>query len=253
MIKIVFSDEFYKVYADEPAAIDGRMESIIDYIKSNSNYEIIEPQKADIMDILSVHSKEYVDTLYAGNFEKYNIATLSAGGAIMASDMAMNGNPAFAAIRPPGHHSYRNQTWGYCYLSNMAIAINRLFQKGKIQSAFILDFDAHTGDGTIDCLKSNANVKIFNPMAEKSNYMKLVEEYLKELPYVDIIGVCAGFDSYEKDCGGKLSTFDFYTIGWQIKMLTKKFGHNRRFATLEGGYYLPDLGKNVFAFCQGFE
>lgn len=252
-MKIVFSEEFYKVYADEPAAITGRMESIMDSLKSCSKYEIIKPQKADIMDILALHTKEYVDKFYADGFEKYNIATLSAGGAITASEEAMNGNPTFAAIRPPGHHAYRNQTWGYCYFSNMAIAINRLFQKGKIQSAFILDFDAHTGDGTIDCLKSNPNIKIFNPMAEKSNYMKVVEEYLKELPYVDIIGVCAGFDSYEKDCGGKLSTFDFYTIGWQIKMLTKKFGHNRRFATLEGGYYLPDLGKNVLSFCQGFE
>ena len=30
-------------------------------------------------------------------------------------------------------------------------------------------------------------------------------------------------------------------------------GEGRRFALLEGGYYLPDLGRNVLAFCEGFE
>jgi acetoin utilization deacetylase AcuC-like enzyme len=70
---------------------------------------------------------------------------------------------------------------------------------------------------------------------------------------VDIIAVSAGFDNYEKDLGKKLRTFDFYNIGLILKNLCKRFGHNRRFAVLEGGYYLPDLGKNVEAFCGGFE
>ena len=29
--------------------------------------------------------------------------------------------------------------------------------------------------------------------------------------------------------------------------------HQHRFAVLEGGYYLPDLGNNALAFCRGFE
>lgn len=252
-MKIVFSDEFYKVYRDEPAAVSGRMESIINTIKSESNYQIIEPKKIDIFDLLEIHNKEYIDKLIEENNEIFQIASLSAGGAVLASELACNGESAFAAIRPPGHHAYRNQAWGYCYLSNMAVAINKLFKNGRINSALIMDFDAHTGDGTIDCLKSNPNIRIFNPMAEKDNYMAVVDEYIKQAEYADIIAVCAGFDSYEKDCGGKLRTFDFYSIGWKLKMLSKRFGHNRRFAILEGGYYLPDLGKNVLSFCQGFE
>ena len=69
----------------------------------------------------------------------------------------------------------------------------------------------------------------------------------------DIIGVCAGFDSYQKDVGRTLSTFDFYVIGVLMKKFAKRASSHRRFAILEGGYYLPDLGKNVLAFCQGFE
>ncbi|MBA7516024.1 hypothetical protein ES705_08069 [subsurface metagenome] len=70
---------------------------------------------------------------------------------------------------------------------------------------------------------------------------------------VDIVAVSAGFDSYKEDVGKKLTTFDFYLIGRLMKKFAKRMGHKRRFAILEDGYYLPDLGKNVLAFCQGFE
>ena len=252
-MKLIFHPEFYKVYSDESAAVAGRMEAIIDYVQNNSDYEIVQPVKADYFDLSAVHEEPYLKQIYSEKYKQYQMAVLAAGGAIMASEIAINGEPAFAAIRPPGHHAYKNQAWGYCYLCNMAIALTKLIKNAKISSAFILDFDAHTGDGTIDCLKQNKNIKIFNPMAEADKYIKVIEDYIKELDYVDIVCVCAGFDSYEKDCGGKLKTFDYYTIGRMMKLLAKRFGHNRRFAILEGGYYQPDLGKNVLSFMQGFD
>ncbi len=88
---------------------------------------------------------------------------------------------------------------------------------------------------------------------DRDSYVAVVEGFVKQLNHVDIIAVNAGFDSYEKDAGHKLATFDFYRIGYILKLLAKKMGHERRFAILEGGYYQPDLGKNVLAFCQGFE
>lgn len=250
-MKIVFHNDFYKVYSDESAAVSGRMEAIMNDMPHL--YQVITPEKADYFDITAVHDENYVKEVSNNKYEIYQLALLAAGAAIKASEIGISGEPAFAAVRPPGHHAYRNQAWGYCYFCNMAVALNKLIKSGKINSAFILDFDAHTGDGTIDCLKHNKNIKILNPMAESHNYISTIENYLKELEYVDIIAVCAGFDSYEKDCGGKLKTFDFYTMGRMMKLLSKKFGHNKRFAILEGGYYQPDLGKNVLAFIQGFE
>jgi len=85
------------------------------------------------------------------------------------------------------------------------------------------------------------------------DYLREIENYIHDIGYVDIVGVSAGFDSYKEDMGKKLTTFDFYLIGRLMKKFTKRMGHERRFAILEGGYYLPDLGKNVLAFCQGFE
>ena len=48
----------------------------------------------------------------------------------------------------------------------MAIALKKLKNEGLITSAFVLDFDAHTGDGTRDCLSDWKDVKILNPMAD---------------------------------------------------------------------------------------
>jgi acetoin utilization deacetylase AcuC-like enzyme len=182
------------------------------------------------------------------------MALLSAGGAIRASRIAMDTEPAFACIRPPGHHAHPSSAWGYCVFCNMAVALKKLRNEGMINSAFILDFDAHGGDGTIDCLSDWKEAIILNPMADdRDSYVAVVEGFVKQLNHVDIIAVNAGFDSYEKDAGHKLATFDFYRIGYILKLLAKKMGHERRFAILEGGYYQPDLGKNVLAFCQGFE
>ena len=179
---------------------------------------------------------------------------LSVGSAISAGEFACSGIVSMSVNRPPGHHAYKDMAWGYCHFSNMAISLLSLLKAKKIKSAFLLDFDAHTGDGTKDILKEYNNIKVFNPMAETpEEYIVIIEKYIKDLSSVDMIAVSAGFDNYEKDLGKKLRTFDFYTIGYILKKLSKKFNNTPRFAVLEGGYYLPDLGKNVVAFCEGFE
>ena len=50
----------------------------------------------------------------------------------------------------------------------------------------------------------------------------------------------------------KLDTTDFFLIGRCFRDFTRRQGHERRFAVLEGGYFLPALGRNVAAFCKGF-
>ena len=252
-MKIVFHNKFFESdYATDGASVPGRMESIMNELISANGFDIIEPAKADLFDIMLAHKKEYIDTIYANN-KLYEMALLSAGGAILASQLAYGSLPSFACVRPPGHHAYQNQSWGYCHFCNMAIALLKLKAEGKINSAFVLDFDAHTGDGTKDCLRDWKEVKILNPMSESDKYISEIENFIAGIDYVDIIAVSAGFDSYCLDVGGKLQTFDFYNIGRIMKNLSLRMKHGRRFAILEGGYYLPDLGKNVLAFCQGFE
>jgi len=253
-MKIVFHKDFnHTDYASDGAAAAGRMESIMEALSVEDQYDVVSPLPASYEDLFRAHSQTHIENI-AKDDSLFKMAALSAGGAIVAAEIAFKEEPAFACIRPPGHHASKASTWGYCAFCNMGIALLRLKEKGLIKSAFVLDFDAHKGDGTIDVLSGWKDVKILNPMADDNNiYIKVIEDYIAKIKHVDIIAVSAGFDSYEKDLGKKLKTFDFYLIGRLMKKLAKKMRHHRRFAILEGGYYQPDLGKNVLAFCQGFE
>ena len=252
-MKILFHDKFCESdYASDGASVPGRLEAIMGVIGRESAFEIIRPHSANEEDILLAHALPYLDAVKS-NCKLYDMAALAAGAAIMAADIAITGEPTFACLRPPGHHASHESAWGYCVFCNMGIALLKLKQQRKIESAFVLDFDAHTGDGTKAVLLNWKECRILNPYTENSqSYFQEIQDFVKEIPSVDIIGVCAGFDSYQKDLGGKLSTFDFYVLGVLMKKFAKRAASGRRFAILEGGYYLPDLGKNVLAFCQGF-
>ncbi|MDO9036051.1 MAG: hypothetical protein Q7U51_12715 [Methanoregula sp.] len=252
-MKIIFDNKFYNSdNADNGASVPGRMESIMSVIGNDKNFEILRPSPANEEEVLLAHTPHHVGSVKP-NRKLYDMATLAAGSAIMAADIAFYGEPAFACIRPPGHHASRNSSWGYCAFCNMGIALLALKQQKKIKSAFVLDFDAHTGDGTKEVLADWKDCQILNPYADRSEeYLKEIYGFVKKIPVVDIVGVCAGFDSYEKDAGRKLATSDFYMIGDLMKRFSRRAANGRRFTILESGYFLPDLGKNVLAFCHGF-
>ena len=252
-MKIIFHENFYESdYADDSAAAPGRMESIMQAIRAEPGFDIVRPDPAGEADILRSHAPVYVDSVKPDT-KRYTMARLSAGAAILASDFGMTRTPAFACLRPPGHHAYRDSAWGYCVFCNMAVALLKLKESKAIQSAFILDFDAHTGDGTKAILSGWKECRILNPYSENSKlYIEEIENVIQEISSIDMVAVCAGFDSYEKDVGKKLSTSDYHVIGTLMKQLAVRSANGRRFAILEGGYYLPDLGKNVVAFCKGF-
>ena len=252
-MKIVFHEKFYESdYAKDSASVPGRMESIIQAIRMEADFDIVRPDPAGEADILRAHAASYIDSVKPDT-KRYTMAMLSAGAAILASDFGMTGTPAFACLRPPGHHAYRDSAWGYCVFCNMAVALLKLKQRQAIQSAFILDFDAHTGDGTRAILSGWKECRILNPYAENGTlYIQEIERFIHDISSIDVVAVCAGFDSYEKDVGKKLSTADYFVIGTLMKKLAARAANGRRFAILEGGYYLPDLGKNVVSFCRGF-
>ncbi len=253
-MKIVYSEEFNRTdYESNRASVSGRMEAIMTSLKKESQYKIITPTPASFDDIALAHSKEYIENISEKKL-LFKMASLSAGGAILASLIGYSGESAFACIRPPGHHASKYSGWGYCVFCNMGIALLGLKKKKLIKSAFILDFDAHTGDGTIDVLSEWKDAIILNPMADNNiEYLKIIEEYISNIQHVDIIAISAGFDTYIEDIGKQLTTFDFYLIGRLMRQFSKRLGHKRIFAILEGGYYLPDLGKNILSFCHGFD
>lgn len=146
-MKVVFHEDFKKVYTSDPAASAGRMEAVKNALEGK--VEFVEPVPASKDDILRLHTPEHVR--YVEREGIYDIAALAAGGAIKAAEIGLT-EPCFALIRPPGHHASADSSWGFCYFNNMAIALEKLKREGKIKKAFILDFDLHFGDGNVNLL-----------------------------------------------------------------------------------------------------
>jgi acetoin utilization deacetylase AcuC-like enzyme len=245
-MKIVFHEKYKQVYSYDPASKAGRIENIVEALKG---YEFVQPQTATEEELQLVHSESLIDSVKRDE-QAFEVASLAVGGAIKAAEIALS-EPAFGLIRPPGHHAGRNSNGGFCFFSNMAIAITKLIQEKKINKALVVDIDLHYGNGTYDIFGGNKNVIFLNMVCqERQKYLAELKGSLEKAKGYDIIGVSAGFDTYEKDWGRSLKTEDYKTIGSIIKEAAKSC-KGRRFALLEGGYYISDLGKNVRSFVEG--
>jgi acetoin utilization deacetylase AcuC-like enzyme len=256
-MKIIFHEKFYNSdYSSDPAAAPGRLEGIMEIISGNSDvYEIMKPEPAKDEDILRAHGRLHVQEIKSDSL-LYNMASLAAGGAILAAMEAWQGNPAFAVLRPPGHHASADSCWGFCFFNNMSISLLRLFAEGKIKSAFVLDFDLHTGDGNINILERRSDhfaVSILNPRSgERAEYLSEVEDYMRTLKNIDIFTASAGFDQGIDDWGGLLLPGDYTELGRLMKEYSSRLCGGRRYALLEGGYNHDAIGINTFSFCEGF-
>jgi len=80
----------------------------------------------------------------------YDVARLSAGLALAATDAVLRGDldNAYAMTRPPGHHCLRDEGKGFCLLANGAVAAEAAIAWYGLSRVAILDWDVHHGNGT---------------------------------------------------------------------------------------------------------
>jgi acetoin utilization deacetylase AcuC-like enzyme len=250
-MKVVFHERFYEEYASDPAAAEGRLETIVREL--SGGFEFLTPSPASEKDLLLAHTPDQIERLKRSR-HTYEVALLSAGGAILASQTAWKGQPAFGLIRPPGHHASPDSCWGFCFFNNMAIAVKRLLKEKKIKGALILDFDLHFGDGTENAFRGIPEVEYFSPPgAYGQDYVDSIAERFEQAGGYDLLAVSAGFDRHVDDWGGFLETEDYRKIGALVKDYSKKICQGRRFGVLEGGYNHDVLGRNVRAFLEGMK
>jgi acetoin utilization deacetylase AcuC-like enzyme len=249
-MKVIFHPQFYEVYTSDPAAASGRMEPMVKALEND--FDFIEPEPASDRDLERVHGRTHIQDVKRDPLV-IKIGLLAAGGAILAAKMAFEGQPAFALIRPPGHHASPHSCWGFCYFNNIAIAIQTLINEDKIKSALILDFDLHFGDGTSNTFSGSQSVSYFHPEgSRREGFLEEVKQCLRTEKPFDMIAVSAGFDRHKEDWGGLLTTEDYFTIGKWAKEASLKHCQGKRFGVLEGGYNHSVLGRNVKNFLQGF-
>ncbi len=256
-MKIIFHERYYNSeYSLDPAASPGRLEDIMNILMKDKQNEIITPKPATNEDILRAHSKRHLQSIEKDKL-LYELASLAAGGSILAAKEGFYGNPSFAVIRPPGHHASADSCWGFCFFNNISISLLKLYSEGKIKSAFVLDFDLHTGDGNINILTNRDDdfiVKILNPFSsDRTEYLKEVESYMQDLKDVDLFVASAGFDQGIEDWGHLLYPEDYLELGNLMKIYSEKLCNGRRYALLEGGYNHKVLPKNTASFCKGFQ
>jgi acetoin utilization deacetylase AcuC-like enzyme len=120
-----------------------------------------EPRRALRSELERVHAPEYLDQIEETDDravmldpdtftspESYGIALLAAGAAIQAVEHAVDRRePAFALVRPPGHHAERARAMGFCLYNNVAIAAAAARARGLDRVA-VVDIDVHHGNGT---------------------------------------------------------------------------------------------------------
>jgi acetoin utilization deacetylase AcuC-like enzyme len=154
-----------------------RLINIIITLKASSLWSRlvhIPPRRASLDDIALVHTREYIDRirnpgaheldpdtyLSEGTLE----AALHAAGAVMeATEQCKKGEirRAFCAVRPPGHHAEADQGMGFCIFNNVAVGA-RYARSIGYQRVFIVDFDAHHGNGTQHIFEEDDSVFYFS-------------------------------------------------------------------------------------------
>lgn len=248
MLRIVYHPMYATSYATAGCESPERVTSMMG---GAAGLTIVKPRQCADDDILRCHSKDLLER--EKNIpDRFKTACMAAGGAIMAAELAMEGYIAFAVVRPPGHHANPDHNWGFCFFNNMAICIKKLIAEKRIRSATILDIDLHFGDGTDAIFRPLENVQVFN--IQSSNPEDFLDETRRALNSAadsDIIGISAGFDQYVLDWGGNLSTGDYYIVGEIAGRFAADKTKGRIFGILEGGYYIPDLGKNLVSLLSG--
>jgi acetoin utilization deacetylase AcuC-like enzyme len=144
-----------------------RLQAVLSGIKRYASADSLiplEPIAATHVDLERVHPRAYLDRIErisssgGGRLDPdtyaspgtWRAATLAAGAGLTAADALRRGegDAAFCAVRPPGHHANQTESMGFCLISNVAVLAASLADQGE--RVLILDYDAHHGNGTQD-------------------------------------------------------------------------------------------------------
>ena len=215
----------------------------------------------------------------AANPGTWKAALRAAGAAVAATDDVIDGRAenAFCSVRPPGHHATRDETMGFCFFNNVAVAARHALDVRGLKRVAVIDFDVHHGNGTEDILAGDDRVLMVSffqhplypysgAVPKGTNMVNLpIPPYtrggeLREMidaqwmPALEafkpeMIFISAGFDAHREDDLGQLGLVeaDYEWITLRIKSVAERHSKGRIVSCLEGGYNLSALARSVAA------
>jgi len=281
-----------------------RLETILQALRAApfaKQLEFINAPPADEKDLLLAHDLPLVQAVFgAAPAEDYtyldadtvmspgslDAALRAAGAACAAVDDVLAGHykTAFCAVRPPGHHTTRSQSMGFCLFNNIAIAALHALENHDLTRVAIVDFDVHHGNGTQDIIAPDKRILFISthqspfypgtglkteneeghilniPLPQGTDGEDYRDIFQKSiLPALEkfapqLLLVSAGFDAHRDDplAGLGLVEDDYRWIGAQLRVFADKYCQGRMISFLEGGYNLDHLGSSVVAYLSGF-
>lgn len=269
-------------HPERPERISGTLKKLRD----QDEIKIVwgKPSKIEDATLLRAHTLEHLmrltqeidfdsDTPFLPDIPEH--ARASAGAGLEAMRVARAGEMAFSLMRPPGHHATPTRSMGFCYLSNIAIAVLEALASGSKRVA-VYDFDVHHGNGTEAVLLNKPGTAFFSihqypcypgtggrnvgdncfnypvpPQMPRNDYRHVLQAALDHLKSFkpDLVAVSAGFDAYSDDplAEETLEAEDFYWLGQSFRKLDIPV-----FSLLEGGYS-DDLPELIFAYLKGLD
>ena len=208
--------------------------------------------------------------------DSYTIARLATGGTVQAAEHAVaEREPAFALVRPPGHHAEADRAMGFCVFNNVAVAAAAMLARGLTRIA-IVDIDVHHGNGTQATFYEEPRVLYvsthqfpFYPGTGAADeigagagrgftvnipmdagctdadyalvHREVVEPVLDEFR-PELVLVSAGFDAHERDplASMRMTTEGYSAVVGLLRDVARR--HGALALVTEGGYDLTALG-----------
>jgi acetoin utilization deacetylase AcuC-like enzyme len=139
------------------------------------------PDSADDIQLLRVHSVEYLQQVKAGSLKAGDIRRIgfpwspelversrrSVGGTIAACHRSFETGLAMN-LAGGTHHAHRSFGSGFCVFNDVAVAVRDVQAHRPIGEILIIDCDVHQGDGTAEIFAGDPTVTTFSIHAERN-------------------------------------------------------------------------------------
>lgn len=194
----------------------------------------------DRTDLERVHETAYVDDLLQARRTAATMASElpirrdvidaflgMAGGAITTARLALAHGCGFH-IGGGLHHAFADHAEGFCYVNDVAVAVERMRFEKRVERVLVVDVDVHQGNGTAAIYADDRDVFTYSihqennyPVKQRSDLDRGLPDRIQDAAYLallstdldriddvfepDLVWYLAGVDPYRGDRLGGLS------------------------------------------------